>query len=247
MKTQIKELSSPTERQAFWQDQLLQWTQSGIGQKQFCQQRGLSPHVLTWWKAKYRDELNLPYRAVKKSSGKNSKNRFVEVKVFSNGNRIVNKFNGLLNFRFFDWLTIAYIAAVATISVKRNRLVNLILPEWLSIAAFMTGLTTLVRGTAGLFGFGWLDNIRGRRLGRIGGIHRKFGDLFGKLSYLFSKFGVGFKKFGNLLFKLSNELNVELFFLGSQFSSSSHLLWLLSCERGPPLKKNRYCQLVLRA
>jgi hypothetical protein len=84
MKTQIKESSSPTERQAFWQDQLLQWAQSGMGQKQFCQQRGLSPHAFTWWKAKYRDELNLPYRAVKKSSGKNNKNRFVEVKVSSN-------------------------------------------------------------------------------------------------------------------------------------------------------------------
>ena len=81
MKTQIKESSSPTERQAFWRDQLLQWAQSGMGQQQFCRQRGLSPHAFTWWKAKYRDELNLPYRAVKKSSGKNSKNHFVEVKV----------------------------------------------------------------------------------------------------------------------------------------------------------------------
>jgi len=35
----------------------------------------------------------------------------------------------LLNLRLFDWLTTAYIAAVATISVKRDRLVNLILPE----------------------------------------------------------------------------------------------------------------------
>jgi hypothetical protein len=83
MKTQIRESSSPTERQAFWQDQLLQWAQSGMGQKQFCQQRNLSPHAFTWWKAKYRDELNLPYRAVKKSLGKSSKNRFVEVKVSS--------------------------------------------------------------------------------------------------------------------------------------------------------------------
>ncbi|MFC1636838.1 hypothetical protein ACFL5Z_18595 [Planctomycetota bacterium] len=83
MKTQIKESSSPTERQVFWRDQLLQWAQSGLGQKQFCRQRNLSPHAFTWWKAKYRDELNLPYRAVKKNSGKNSKNRFVEVKVSS--------------------------------------------------------------------------------------------------------------------------------------------------------------------
>ena len=83
MKTQIKESSSPTERQAFWRDQLLQWAQSGMGQKQFCQQPDLSPHAFAWWKAKYRDELNLPYRAVKKSSGKSSKNHFVEVKVSS--------------------------------------------------------------------------------------------------------------------------------------------------------------------
>ena len=146
--------------------------------------------------------------------------------VFNNTDRVVNKFNGLLNFRFFDWLTTAYIAAVATISVKRDRLVNLILPEWLSIAAFMTRLTTLLRGTAGLFGFRWLDNIRGRRLGRIGGILGKFSYLVGKSCYLFSKSGVGFEKFGNLLFqggdslvtllqlsfKLSNASLIELFF-----------------------------------
>ena len=83
MNTQIKESSSPTERQVFWRDQLLEWAESGMGQRQFCRQRGLSPHAFTWWKAKYRDELNLPYRTVKKSTGKNSKNRFVEVKVSS--------------------------------------------------------------------------------------------------------------------------------------------------------------------
>jgi hypothetical protein len=81
MKTQIKESSSPTERQAFWRDQLLQWAQSGMGQQQFCRERDLSPHAFTWWKAKYRDELNLPYRAVKKGPSKKSKNHFVEVKV----------------------------------------------------------------------------------------------------------------------------------------------------------------------
>jgi hypothetical protein len=54
-----------------------------MGQKQFCRQRGLSPHAFTWWKAKYRDELNLPYRAVQKSSGKDGKHRFLEVKVSS--------------------------------------------------------------------------------------------------------------------------------------------------------------------
>jgi len=38
----------------------------------------------------------------------------------------------------------------------------------------MTKLTTLLTETAGLFGFRWLDNIRGRWLGRIGGILGKF-------------------------------------------------------------------------
>lgn len=164
--------------------------------------------------------------------------------VFSNGNRIVNKFNGLLNFRLFDWLTTAYIAAVATISVKRDRLVNLILPEWLSIAAFMTRLTTLLRGTAGLFGFRRLDNIRGRRLGRVRGI-------LGKYSYLFSKLSVGFKKFSNLLFqsadpliaqlqlsfKFSNALFVKLFAFRGQILPLRHLLRILSGERGPPLEE----------
>ena len=75
-------------------------------------------------------------------------------------------------------------------------------------------------------------NIRGWGLGRVGRILREF-------SHLFGKFGVGFKKFSDLLFKFSNALNIELFFLGSQFLSSSHLLWLLSGERGPPLEKKQ--------
>jgi hypothetical protein len=83
METQLKESPSPTERQAYWRDQLLQWAQSGISQKQFCQQRDLSPHAFTWWKAKYRAELNLPYRAVRKSASQGRKHGFVEVKVFN--------------------------------------------------------------------------------------------------------------------------------------------------------------------
>src|SRR4030042_921364 len=83
MEEQFKESPSPAERRAYWRDQLLQWAQSGISQKQFCQQRSLSPHAFTWWKARYRDELNLPYRAIRKSSGKDSRHRFFEVKVFS--------------------------------------------------------------------------------------------------------------------------------------------------------------------
>ncbi len=83
MENQFQKSPSLAERRTYWREQLLQWSQSGLTQKQFCQQQGLSRHAFTWWKAKYRDELNLPYRAVKKSSGKNSKNRFVEVKVSS--------------------------------------------------------------------------------------------------------------------------------------------------------------------
>jgi len=153
----------------------------------------------------------------------------------------------LLNLRLFDWLTTAYIAAVATISVKRDRLVNLILPEWLSIAAFMTRLTPLLTGTAGLFGFGRLDNIRGWRLGRIGGILGKFGDLFGKLSYPLSKCSVfldklfvGFEEFGNLLFKFCNTSFIELFSFRCQFLPSNYSIWLLSGKRGPPLEKGRF-------
>ncbi len=121
---------------------------------------------------------------------------------------------------------------------------------WLSIAAFMTRLTTLLRGTAGLFGFWWLDNIRGRRLGGIPG---KFSYLVGKSCYLFSKSGVGLEKFGNLLFqggdslvtllqlsfKFCNASPIELFSFRCQFLLSNYSIWLLSGERGPPLKKNR--------
>jgi hypothetical protein len=53
--------------------------------------------------------------------------------------------------------------------------------------------------------------------------------------------------FSQLRFKFRDALDIELFFFGSQFSSSSHLLWLLSGERGPPLERNRYYQLVLPA
>lgn len=164
--------------------------------------------------------------------------------VFSDTDRFVNKFNGLLNFGIFDWLTTAYITAVATISVKRDRLVNLILPEWLSIDPFMAQLATLTTGTIGLFGFRRLDNIRGRRLGRVRGI-------LGKYSYLFSKLSVGFKKFSNLLFqsvdpliaqlqlsfKFSNALFVKLFAFRGQVLPSRHLLRILSGEHGPPLEE----------
>jgi len=37
-----QESQSPAERQAYRREQLLQWSQNGLTQKQFCQQRGLS-------------------------------------------------------------------------------------------------------------------------------------------------------------------------------------------------------------
>ena len=135
-------------------------------------------------------------------------------------------------------------ARCAIISVKRDRLVNLILPEWLLIAAFMTRLTTLLTGIAGLFGFRWLDSIRGWWLGGIGGILGKFG-------YLVSESGIGSEKSGDLLFqgchspitlhqlsfKFSNTSPKELFSPGCQFLHSNYSIWLLSGERGPPLKR----------
>jgi hypothetical protein len=83
MESQFKKSQSSKEHRAYWRDQLLRWSESGLSQRQFCQQQGLSPHAFTWWKAKYRDQLNLPYRAVSKSSRKSVKGRFVEVMVSS--------------------------------------------------------------------------------------------------------------------------------------------------------------------
>ena len=40
--------------------------------------------------------------------------------VFSHGNRVVNKCDGLLDFRLLDWFTTAYMAAVGTISCKEG-------------------------------------------------------------------------------------------------------------------------------
>ncbi len=89
MEAQFTKSPSRLERQAYWREQLHEWAQSGVSQKQFCQQRDLSPHAFTWWKARYRDELNLPYRAVRRSSGKDSKHRFLEVKVSSPGSELL--------------------------------------------------------------------------------------------------------------------------------------------------------------
>ncbi len=58
----------------------------------------------------------------------------------------------------------------------------------------MPRLTALTAGTIGLFGFRWLNNIRGWWFGRVRGI-------LGEFSHLFSKLGVDFEKFGSLLFQ----------------------------------------------
>ena len=153
--------------------------------------------------------------------------------VFGDGKRVVIKLYRLLNFWFFNRLAVALIAAITGICVKWDCFINLIGAKRRSIDAFMPELSTLTTLTIGLFGLGRLNNIRGRRLGRVGGILREFGNLISKLS-------IDFKKFSNLLFKFRNALNVELFFFRSQFLSLRHLLWLLSGERGHPLEENRY-------
>jgi len=81
MDNKPKESLSLTESQAYWRDQLLQWAQSGLTQKQFCKERDLSSDAFAWWKSRYRDELNLPYGPVKTKLTKKYKHRFVEIKV----------------------------------------------------------------------------------------------------------------------------------------------------------------------
>ena len=68
-----------SELPGYWRQQLLEWSQSGLSQVQFCRERKLSVAAFTWWKAKFRDELNLPYRRVRKSSRK--RDGFIEVQV----------------------------------------------------------------------------------------------------------------------------------------------------------------------
>ncbi|MFH1614267.1 MAG: hypothetical protein ABIG61_04175 [Planctomycetota bacterium] len=143
--------------------------------------------------------------------------------VFSNLYRVFNKFDSLLNFRFFNWLTTPRIAAVTAIRIKRDCFINLIGFKRLTIDAFMTGLAALSSRACCRFRFGRLDDIRRWRFGEVGGILREFSSLVSNLS-------VDFKRFGDTL-------NIELFFFGGQISSSSRLLWLLSGERGPPFEK----------
>jgi len=136
---------------------------------------------------------------------------------FSNPYRVFNKFDSLLNFRLFNWLTTPCIAAVTTIGIKWDCFINLIGFKRLTIDTFMTGLAALSSKACCRFRFGRLDDIRRWRLGGVGRILREFSNLVSKLS-------IDFKKFGNLFFKFSDTLNIELFFFGSQISSSSHLL-----------------------
>lgn len=83
MDNQIQKSQQIEERQSYWRSELLQWAQSGLTQKQFCQERGLSRDMFAWWKARLRDELNLPYKPVKASSTKKKNQQFVQVKVSS--------------------------------------------------------------------------------------------------------------------------------------------------------------------
>ena len=92
----------------------------------------------------------------------------------------------------------------------------------------------------------WLDNIRGWGLGGVGRVLREFSNLVSEFSHLFHKLSDLLFKFRNafiasfqLSFKFGDASDIELFFFRGQFSSSSHLLWLLSGERGPPLEKRQ--------
>jgi hypothetical protein len=81
MDNQVDKSQQTPDRHSYWRSQLLQWVQSGLSQKQFCQEQGLSRDMFAWWKARFRDELNLPYRLSKTGSTKKHKQRFVEFKV----------------------------------------------------------------------------------------------------------------------------------------------------------------------
>lgn len=160
--------------------------------------------------------------------------------VFGDDKRLVIKFYRLLNVWFFDMLAAAMIAAIATVCIQRDRMVNVLRSKRQSIDPLMSGLAPLPTRGIGLFDLGRFDDIGGWRLGRVGGILREAGDLVGELGYLHNKLSVDVKKFGNLFFKFGDTLNIELFCFGSQFASLSHLLCLLSGERGPPLERKSY-------
>ena len=83
MDNQVEKSEQGADRHSYWRSQLLQWAQSGLTQKRFCQEQGLSKDMFAWWKARFRDELNLPYKPVKASSAKKRKQQFVQVKVSS--------------------------------------------------------------------------------------------------------------------------------------------------------------------
>ncbi len=81
-----------SELPAYWRQQLLEWSQSRLTQVGFCRERGLSVPAFTWWKAKLRDELNLPYRRV--NGPVQRKDPFIEVQV--SGDRSSSQFELLL-------------------------------------------------------------------------------------------------------------------------------------------------------
>ena len=83
MDNQIEKSQQIEDRQSYWRDQLLQWAQSGLTQKQFCQERGLSKHMFAWWEKRLTDQLNLPYNSVKASSAKKKNRLFIQVKLSS--------------------------------------------------------------------------------------------------------------------------------------------------------------------
>jgi hypothetical protein len=54
---------------------------------------------------------------------------------------------------------------------------------------------------------------------------------------------LNFKLFGNLFFVFTDALNAERSFFGNQIPSLCHL-WLLQSERGPPLDKTDFRNLI---
>ena len=95
----------------------------------------------------------------------------------------------------------------------------------------MSGLAAPIAGCVGFFLSRRFDNIRRWRFGGIRGVFREFSDLVGQ-------FSIDFNKFSNLFFKSSNALNIELFCFGSQISSSSSPVRLLSDKFRGFLEKN---------
>ena len=125
--------------------------------------------------------------------------------------KILHKDSSLLNLRFINWLTGTFITTVTTTNVKLHRFVNSIWPKRSSIDAFVAGLSALMTGAIGLFGFRQLNNIRGRRFGRVGRVLREFGDLFGKVMDSLFEFCNQGNKIWHEMVKIWHELALFLF------------------------------------